>query len=47
LAWRSEDSIESAKNRQSEAQPGGGNSANPEAAQRRQQLNARREGSIP
>ena len=33
LAWRSEDSVESAKSSQSEAQPGNGCSAIPEAAQ--------------
>ena len=32
LAWRSEDSVESAKRSQSEAQPGSGSSAIPEAA---------------
>ena len=34
LAWRSEDSVESAKSSQSEAQPGNGCSAIPEAAQK-------------
>ena len=33
LAWRSKDSVESAKSSQSEAQPGSGRSAIPEAAQ--------------
>ena len=46
LAWRSEDSVESAESSQSEAQPGIGCSAIPEAARSWQQQKARREGSI-
>ena len=46
LAWRSEDSVESAKSSQSEAQPGIGCSAFPEAARSWRQQKARREGSI-
>jgi len=45
LAWRSEDSVESAESSQSEAQPGSGSSAIPEAARSWRQP-ARREGSI-
>ena len=46
LAWRSEDSVESAKSSQSEAQPGSGSSAIPEAARSWRQQKARRKGSI-
>jgi len=46
LAWRSEDSVESAKSSQSEAQPGNGSSAIPEAARGWRQQKARRKGSI-
>ena len=46
LAWRSEDSVESAKSSQSEAQPGNGSSAIPEAARSWRQQKARRKGSI-
>ena len=42
LAWRSKDSLESAESSQSEAQPGIGSSAIPEAARSRRQQNARR-----
>ena len=41
LAWRSEDSVESAVSSQSEAQPGIDSSAIPEAARSRRQQKAR------
>ena len=46
LAWRSEDSVESAKSSQSEAQPGSGCNAIPEAAQSRGSKKPGDEGSI-
>ena len=46
LAWQSEDSVESAKSSQSEAQPGSGSSAIPEAARSWRQQKARRKGSV-
>ena len=46
LAWRGEDSVESAKGSQSEAQPGIGCNAIPEAARSWRQQKVRREGSI-
>jgi len=46
LAWRSEDSVESAVSSQSEAQPGIDSSAIPEAARSRRQQKAPYRGSI-
>ena len=47
LAWRSKDSVESAVSSQSEAQPGIGCSAIPEAAQSGGIQKAWREGNTP